>query len=51
MSIVGFFILVGLVVLALFLATDLFSRSEIFSKIISKITPKSHSEDDSDDST
>ena len=49
MSIVVFFILVGLVVLALLLATDLFSRSEIFSKIISKITPKSRSDRDSEE--
>ena len=51
MSIVVFLVLFGLVFLALILATDLLSRSEIFSKIISIITPKSRSEDDSDDST
>jgi len=51
MSMVWFFILVGLVVLALFLATDLLSGSKIFSRIMSKITPKSHSYDDSDDSS
>ena len=49
MSIVGFLVLFGLIVLALLLATDLFSQSEIFSKIISKITPKSRSDRDSEE--
>ncbi len=51
MSMVLFFILIGLTVLALILATDILSGSKIFSKIISKITPGSDSADDSDDST
>jgi len=49
MSVVVFFILFGLVVVALFLAIDLMSRSEIFSNIIKKITPQSRSDRDSDE--
>ena len=46
MSILSFLFLFGLVVLVLLLATLAFSKSELFSKIISKITPGSHSRDD-----
>jgi len=49
MSIVVFFILLGLVVVALLLAIDLFGRTEIFSKIMSKITPQSRSDRDSEE--
>ena len=46
MGIVAYLVLFGLVFLALMLGTDLLSQSDIFSKIISKITPKSRSDDD-----